>query len=80
MDKRFKRRKKKTHPSVHTEEASALIEKLKDEDEFVSFHNDPDGKIIFLNETITPNWLIEKLNNHFICDRNEGVKGLWPTV
>lgn len=72
MDKKFKR-KKKTR-------ASNYIEKLRDEDEFVITHSDPDGKIIFLNETITPTWLIVKLNSHFTCDRNEGVKCWGLTV
>ena len=68
------RRKKKTHLTKHSEKNFKLIEKLRDEDEYVKFHFDPDGKVIFLNETITPNWLVEKLNNHFTSDRNEGVK------
>ncbi|MBC7538433.1 MAG: hypothetical protein H7281_06410 [Bacteriovorax sp.] len=77
MNKKYKR-KKKTHISKHIEKIHT--EKLRDEEEFVSFHFDPEGKIIFLNETITPNWLIEKLNHHFICERNEGVKCWGLTV
>jgi hypothetical protein len=66
--------KKKTGDFLHTEKPSTHIEKLRDEDEFVAVHNDPDGKVIFLNEAITPNWLVLKLNTHFTTDRNEGVK------
>jgi hypothetical protein len=69
--KKYKR-KKRAHDLIATDTIDA--EKLRDEDEYVSFHRDPEGKIIFLNETITPNWLVEKLNYHFVCERNEGVK------
>ena len=76
MHKKFKRKFKK-HISRHI---TSHIEKLRAEEEIVITHFDPDGKVIFLNETITPNWLIDKLNTHFTNLRNEGVKCWGITV
>ena len=70
----YMRKNKKTHNVKHIPNESKFIRKLRDEDEYVSFHFDPEGKVIFLNENITPNWLIEKLNTHFTTERDEGVK------
>lgn len=69
MNKKFKRNNKKMHDSQHLE----MLIKVREE-EVISSHCDPDGKVIFLNKTITPVWLIDKLNSHFTSDRNEGVK------
>lgn len=67
MYKKFKNNKRK-----HVKKHIHWIPEA--EGEFVTAHIDPDGKIIFLNKTITPTWLIEKLNNHFLSERNEGMK------
>jgi hypothetical protein len=36
-----------------------------------SSHCDPEGKIIFQYENLTPTWMINKLLHHFIDEKNE---------
>jgi hypothetical protein len=68
MDK--KKKPKKKYFKKYIENSN----ELKVEDELVINHDDPEGEIIFLNKTITPGWLVNKLNNQFIFDMNEDVK------
>lgn len=49
-------------------------ENHKEEESLITNRCDEDGKIIFLNENVTPNWLIAELNNRFRCDKNRGSK------
>ncbi len=49
-------------------------ENHKEVESLITNRSDEDGKIIFLNENATPNWLIAELNNRFRCDKNRGSK------
>ncbi len=59
IGEKFKKISKKVKKRIST----------KEENELLNTHFDPEGKVIFKEETVTPSWLITKLTCHFTSEK-----------